>query len=239
MYLVLIHSPLLDVSTIDPLARSLTALGFEVLTPALPYEADQERSYCRPQAEAVAKKILRYERSKNPVLIGYSASGALLPLVASRLNSRVKGYLFIDADIPADGLTRLELLKIHSPEAYIALDRLLQVGGEYPNWTLDDLQEIMPNLEVRRWLLGRLRPYGLGFFSEPIPVFEGWPDASCGYLQLSAGYSESAREAERRGWPLRRMDGMHFRPITNPDEVSHEMVDLLTTMANSADRKVY
>jgi hypothetical protein len=39
-----------------------------------------------------------------------------------------------------------------------------------------------------------------------VPVPEDWPDAPCGYLQLSSAWDQQARQAELRGWPVARPD---------------------------------
>ncbi|MGI8330002.1 hypothetical protein ACRYCC_08545 [Actinomadura scrupuli] len=35
-----------------------------------------------------------------------------------------------------------------------------------------------------------------------VPVPEDWPEAPCGYLQLSTAYDQEARQAGLRGWPV-------------------------------------
>jgi hypothetical protein len=39
-----------------------------------------------------------------------------------------------------------------------------------------------------------------------VPVPEDWPEAPCGYLQLSTAYDQEARQAGLRGWPVAAAD---------------------------------
>jgi hypothetical protein len=37
---------------------------------------------------------------------------------------------------------------------------------------------------------------------QEVPVPEDWPEAPCGYLNLSSAYDQEARQARLRGWPV-------------------------------------
>ena len=69
-------------------------------------------------------------------------------------------------------------------------------------------------------MLEELQPRSLEFFAEPIPVFAGWPDAPCAYLQFSAVYGEPAAQALREGWPTARLDAGHFHMLVDPAGVA-------------------
>ena len=43
-------------------------------------------------------------------------------------------------------------------------------------------------------------PPTLAVYEEPIPVFDGWPDAPCGYLQFTSTYDVGERRARSSGW---------------------------------------
>lgn len=46
------------------------------------------------------------------------------------------------------------------------------------------------------------------------------------YLRLSEGYESSAADAERRGWPVRRLVAGHFHMLVDPARVAEAIVDL-------------
>jgi hypothetical protein len=69
-----------------------------------------------------------------------------------------------------------------------------------------------------------------GPYTEPIPVFESWPDAPVGYLQLSPAYSTYTDEARASGWPTRVADAGHFYLLVDPEGVADLMLELLEAL---------
>ena len=60
-------------------------------------------------------------------------------------------------------------------------------------------------------------------------MFDGWPDAPCAYLRFGANpaYDAAAAEAQRRGWPLRSIEGDHFHMLVDPAGVADALLDLV------------
>ncbi len=113
----------------------------------------------------------RWPLEKRPlVLVGHSGAGVLLPAVREALGRAVAGYIFVDADIPEDNKSRLDLFQ--SREDRNSFRRAAQ-EGMLPTWTEEDLLETIPNPVLRRRFVAELRPLPLAVYEEPIPVFEG------------------------------------------------------------------
>ncbi len=169
----------------------------------------------------------------SPTLIGHSGGGPLLPTIASAIGG-ADGYIFVDASIPADGASRLDLFEEEVGVAAVsAVRRHLEAGGSYPRWTNEDLRSTVPDARMRAQILAMLRPQGLDYWAEPIPVFEGWPDAPCGYLGLSSGYEVRAEQARRTGWLCLTRDGGHFDLLTRPVEVAGEIREMIGHLRQS------
>jgi hypothetical protein len=128
--------------------------------------------------------------------------------------------VFVDAGLPIPGQSRLEELETTLPEMGAELRPRLEAGGRYPEWTDEDLRDILPDEGLRRGILAQLRPRDLRFFSEPFPRFGGWPDAPCGYIRLSPAYDEPAAHARATGWSHRELDAGHFHMLVAPEEVA-------------------
>ena len=79
-------------------------------------------------------------------------------------------------------------------------------------------------------MLAELTSQPLAFFEEPIPVFAGWPDAPCAYLQFSAGYDYSAADASQRGWPVVQLDVGHFHMLVEETTVADHILALLARL---------
>src|SRR5207249_3404078 len=102
------------------------------------------------------------------VLVGHSGAGALLPAIREALGRPVFAYVFVDAGIPQDGMSRLDQF---SSQEEAEQFRQAAVDGLLPTWTEDDLAHLIPDAETRRRFVSELRPLPLAVYEEPIPVF--------------------------------------------------------------------
>lgn len=225
--MVLVHSPLVGPITWTPVAQELSRMGVEVLVPSLTDREGDERPYWRQHAEAVAQALGPVPERRPLVLVGHSGAGPLLPAIAHAARHPVAAYLFVDAGLPEDGQSRLDLMEKEDPEFAEQLRNHLAAGGRYPSWSEDDLREEIPNARLRGGVVAEVRPRSQAFFAEPIPVFTGWPDAPCGYLRLSPAYVVPARRAAAAGWAYREIDAGHFHLLVDPSGVTQVLLDLV------------
>jgi hypothetical protein len=166
------------------------------------------------------------------VLVGHSGAGPLLAQVAfarHALGRPVSGYVFVDAGLPrTQNLhSRLDLMGLEDPDFAGQLRAHLESGGCFPDWSEADLIDAVPNDASRAALIGSLRPRGLAFFAEELPLVHDWPDAPVGYLRLSEGYRQPAATARRRGWRVLDIDLGHFGALCAPDTVAAAIMELL------------
>ena len=160
-------------------------------------------------------------------MVGHSGAGPLLPAIGREIGRPIAAYGFVDAGIPADGKSRLDLMEAEDPPFARDLLQHLTAGGRFPEWTEDDLSSIVLDATLRRQLLAELRPRPLAFFTEPIPVFAGWPDAPCTFLQFSPAYDVPARQAREAGWPYHHLAAGHFHMLADPAAVAGAILDLI------------
>jgi hypothetical protein len=227
---VLVHSPLVGPSTWKAVGDVLKARGLSAVTPRLSDRGEAIGPYWRQHALAAAAMLHALPAGRQVVLAGHSGAGPLLPAIREQSGRDVAAYLFVDAGIPVDGRSRLELLRAEMPEVAPWLEAHLEAGGRFPEWTDADLAEAVPDEAQRRGLLDELAPRGPVFWQEPIPVFHGWPDAACAYLRLSDGYRVPTDRARADGWAVAEMSGGHFLMITDPEAVSEAMLDLVRSV---------
>jgi alpha-beta hydrolase superfamily lysophospholipase len=229
--IALIHSPLLGPFTWSLVADALRQPGWAVVMPDLHGDGlDGERPYHQQHAQNATKAFYDLPAEEPVVLVAHSGAGPLLPAIGQQLPQPIAAYLFVDAGIPHAGLSRLDLLAAELPEAVPHLHKLLTSGQRWPHWTNEDLAGLIPDASRRQKLLAELTPQPLAFFVEPIPVFPGWPDAPCAYLQLSASYDYSAAEARQRGWPVVRLEVGHFYMVVNETAVADHILALLAQL---------
>ena len=227
--LALVHSPLTGPFVWQLAEQELSRRGVEAVVPEVAEHPSSDRPYWEQEANSAARSLRAIE---DPiVLVAHSGAGALLPPIRERLPVSVSGYLFVDAVIPEDGKTRLEMISEDAKEWAAELRRHLEQGGRFPEWEDDELRDVIPNSGIRRGLIEDLRPRPLRFFTEPIPAFDGWPDAPCGYVRLSPPYDPLLEEAGKRGWPRAALDAGHFHMLVDPPAVVDAMLGLLEAMS--------
>jgi hypothetical protein len=222
---VLIHSPLVGRFIWEPVAAVLRAWGYSALIPALrpdptsttPFFWAQHATYVCGAARGLQQPV---------VLVGHSGGGPLLPAIR-QLGTRAAAYLFVDCNLPRHGYSRLDLM---GDPAQVEAFRAAAIDGLWQPWSEDDLVEVIPDPEVRARFVGDLHPMPLAVYEEALPVFDGFPDAPCGYLHFSDIYDEAASEAYHGGLLYRRLEGTHFHLFNDPEAVATAMLDMVETM---------
>lgn len=223
---VLVHSPLVGPGTWVPVAEELDRRGITAFVPDL--VDNGKPPYWSQHAAAVADTLANVPADRAVLLAGHSGAGPILPAIAAELRQPVAGYLFVDAGLPVDGRSRLELMEREGGDFARELREHLSAGGRFPEWTDADLEPLVPDARLRAQLLTGLRPRGLDFFADPIPAPTRWRrEASSMYLQLSAAYDQPAQQAEREGWSIRRLPGdNHFLMLADPRSSARALVEL-------------
>ena len=227
---ILIHSPLVGTLTWTLVASEMRQRGMRVILPALLDVLDSRQPFWRQHAESVAQALTGIPTDVSVTLIGHSGAGPLLPVIRRSTPNPVHAYAFVDAGLPRDNATRLDLMKAEDADWAEEFQKYLEGGGRFPNWTSEDLSEILPDENLRNQLAADLRPRGLDFFTEPIPVFEGWPDAPCIYIQFSPPYEKSAIQARKAGWSTYELEAGHFHMLVDPPAVTDLIVNAINNV---------
>jgi pimeloyl-ACP methyl ester carboxylesterase len=177
--------------------------------------------FWRQHASSAGPALAPVAPERSLVLVGHSGAGQLLPAIAEANPHPVQAYLFVDSALPGAG-------RLGPPEGDFArgLRGLFEEGRSWPEWTDDDLRDVVPGEESRRSLLAELQPRPAAFWEEEIPVPEHWPDAPCGYLLFTPAYAAEADRARERGWPVRALPGGHFHQLVDPDAVAETLAEL-------------
>jgi pimeloyl-ACP methyl ester carboxylesterase len=225
---VLIHSPLVGTLTWTLVAAEMRQRGLRVIMPAPVDVRDSRQPFWKQHAESVAHALAEIPTDVSVTLIGHSGAGPLLPVIRRSIPNPVHAYVFVDAGLPHDNATRLDLMKAEDADWAAEFQNYLEGGGRFPNWTSQDLSEILPDENLRNQLAADLRPRGMDFFTEPIPVFvEGWPDAPCIYIQFSEPYRMPAIQAQKAGWSTYQLEAGHFHMLVDPPAVTELILNAI------------
>ncbi|MDQ1626931.1 MAG: hypothetical protein QOI54_675 [Actinomycetota bacterium] len=230
---VLAHSPLVGPQSWGRLPDALRDAGEGTAVVVLD-AADERAPYAAAYVASSARQIAEAAPQPPLVLVGHSGAGYLLPQLGSTQRAahrRIGGYVFFDAGVPhARGATRLGMLRTEDADFAAELEALLDAGGVFPTWTEQDLADLILDEQVRHELIASLRPRGRDFFLEPVPFPGDWPDAPCGYVQLSSAYAGPARVARSRGWTVVEWPadaaGGHFAACADPTGVAELLLNL-------------
>ena len=225
--LLLVHSPLVGRESWELVAADLAGHGREVAVPDLTGTVAAGPPYVAPQAEAIA----RGADGRPAVLAGHSGAGPLLA-AAGELIDDVRGYVFVDAGLPAPGQAWMETVP---PELAAQLREMADPEGWLPPWSRwwgeEALAELLPDPDMRRCFADDCPPLPLAMFEEVHPAVPGWPDAPGAYLRLSEAYDDEAARARDLGWPVTELDSHHLALLTGPGTVAaavRELVGALT-----------
>ena len=222
---VFIHSPLVGPLTWSLVASEMRQRGLDAILPALEDSPDSKEPFWKQHADSVRQALADVPTEISLTLVAHSGAGPLLPAIRQSLTNPVHAYVFVDAGIPRDWASRLDLMKSEDTEWAEQFQQELEQGERFPTWSFDDLKEVIPDEALRQQMVEEIRPRGLGFFIESIPVFDGWPDAPCIYIQLSAPYAQPAMQARQAGWQFHKLEAGHFHMLVDPKTVTDLIVD--------------
>lgn len=221
---VLIHSPLVGGLTWTLVADQIRQRGLDVVVPLLLDSRNSPEPFWKQHADSVTQALAQIPKVNSLTLIAHSGAGPLLPVIRQSIPNSVNAYVFVDAGIPRDGATRLDLMRSEDPAWAKQFAEELKRGKRFPDWSVDDLREVIPDESLREQMVSEIRPRGLAFFMEPIPVFDGWPDGPCIYIRFSAPYERSAQQAQQAGWRMYELEAGHFHMLVEPTAVTEMIV---------------
>lgn len=222
---LLIHSPLVGPLTWSLVAEQMRQKDINVIVPTLIDSPASNEPFWKQHAESVSHALADIPNDIILTLIAHSGAGPLLPAIRETFPNPIRAYVFVDAGIPHGGATRLELMRSEDPDWARQFQEYLEQGGQFPNWSFEDLQEVIPAKYLRAQTVAEIRPRALNFFTERIPVFESWPDAPCAYILFSEPYRRALLQARQEGWQTYELDAGHFHMLVDAQTVTNLIIE--------------
>src|SRR6266498_1070346 len=142
---VLIHSPLVGPLTWTLVADQMRQRDIDVIVPILADSPDSAEPFWKQHATSVSQALAHIPKDTFVTLVAHSGTGPLLPIIRQSLANPVNAYVFVDAGLPRDEATRLDLMKSEDPEWAKQFQEELEGGGSFPNWSFNDLEEVIPD----------------------------------------------------------------------------------------------
>jgi pimeloyl-ACP methyl ester carboxylesterase len=216
---------------VTPLLR---ARGHEVFTPTL--TGLGERSHLAKRDIGLETHIqdvvnvLEYEDLSRVILVANSSGGVVITGVADRLPERIARLVYVDAFVPEDGQSLLDIIP---PERRPVMESLVRTEGQgwlLPRFAPPPWKKFLPEAwsiteeSDLVWVLPRLRPTPFGHFREPLRLARragaGVPRTyiRCRWPNVSFDrYTTIARKTA--GWRCRELATSHLPYVTHPREL--------------------
>jgi pimeloyl-ACP methyl ester carboxylesterase len=181
---------------------------------------------------------LVFEDLDDVVLVGNSSAGAVISGVADREPRRISRVVYLDAFVPFDGQSVLELIP---PERRAVMETLVESEGG--GWSLPRFAEapwerfvpeawhVTDGVDLR-WILPRLRPTPFRHFSEPLHlVHAGRETPRRAYVRCRGwphpGFDRHAAHARSSpDWDLFELPSSHLPYVTDPADLTALLLEL-------------
>lgn len=174
---------------------------------------------------------LEFEDLDNVVLVGHSYGGMVIAGVADRVPDRVAHLVYLDAEVPEDGQSELDLVPPDERADFEESARSRGEGWRVPPPVPDPLPPDLPP-DVH-WVLTRMRPQPLRTFAQPLRLSNASPPPRRTYVlhteskedQEPPAHVERARSDPE--WGFEELPAGHAAHVTAPRELADLLISLV------------
>jgi pimeloyl-ACP methyl ester carboxylesterase len=229
-----------------PVARRLRERGHEVFTATL--TGLGERAHLGSKVglsdhieDVVA--VFTFEELRDVVLCGHSSGGMVVTGVADRVPELIRRLIYIDAFVPNDGQSQVDLMPDEFRE--MLLKAAKQRGdGKIPYPADVFLPEGSAPEELRTRYIRRTRPHPVATITEPIRLTGAVAELSRAYVRCTGAIDPDsdlmgpfAARAQAEGWLYRELDTPHDPMLLDPQGTAAMLDDLATASAGVAQAR--
>ena len=214
-------TPLLQAAGHRVIAPTLTGLGdlAHLMSPNIGIET-HVADVVRPLAADGLRGV---------VLVGHSYGGFLITAAAHRAPERLSHLVYLDAFVPEDGQSLLELV---TPDTRASIESQARAAGGWRSPPIPVARWGVTAVDDVAWLTSRLVDHPLKTFREPITLAGAAPSVLRTYISCTVEqkphYVATARRVQAQpGWRYRELPTGHDAMITLP----RPLADLLLEAA--------
>lgn len=166
-------------------------------------------------------RLLDAEALTDVVLVGHSYAGMVVSGVAEIRPETLHARAYLDAFVPEDGESAIDLLPETVAEHYRESVAGPGFGWLIPPRSLEVLGVTAPgDLE---WISPRLTPHPWATYSEPAKLTGAADRVPSAYIECTKWmrvFESQADRGRRRGWDMHEIATGHEAMVTAPDELS-------------------
>jgi pimeloyl-ACP methyl ester carboxylesterase len=216
---------------VRPLLREA---GHEVVTPSL--TGLGERAHLATAATdldthvADVAAVLHYEDLTDVVLVGHSYGGMVITGVADRAPERIARLVYLDADVPREGESMLDLVPAEERARYEETARTRGDGWGVPPPLPDPLPPGVPPEVV--WAVARMNPHPLATMAQPLRLEHGETDLQRTFVLCTEGKEDwteppyVARVRADPSWQFVELAADHTAHVSAPQALSLLLQDV-------------
>jgi pimeloyl-ACP methyl ester carboxylesterase len=171
--------------------------------------------------------VLEYEDLRDVVLIGHSYGGMVATGVADRARDRIKHLVYLDAFVPRDGQSQVDLLPAERG-ARMRRDAKRRGDGWRvpPNPTPPDTSPI-----DEAWIAARRQPQSIACFEMPLRLRNGELTVPRTFIYCTRSvpgdvFRQFAERAQREGWGYYQIEASHSPHVTAPDVLARVLREI-------------
>jgi hypothetical protein len=223
---VLVAGPLVRASSWEPTAEHLREAGWRVQVP------DILAHHALPPAwRAWTQSLLDHiAPAADVIAVGHSSASVLAAELAIRLPARA--VIVVDGEVPPSQGPASPV----RPALRDHVRSLAQADGSLPVWSkwfsgdsertsLVGLDILASDAAAFARFENELPKMHVGWFDDVIELAR-WDHIPAGLIQTSSIYDHAAAEAQRRGWPVMRLQGTHLHPTLRPAEMADAILSM-------------
>jgi pimeloyl-ACP methyl ester carboxylesterase len=174
--------------------------------------------------------LLSYHDLSDVVLVGHSYAGMVITGVAARAPERLKLLVYLDAYLPDDGQSELDLWPAQMRDEIMAGAEAGRGLRPPPSAAFLGLTDP----EMADWVMARLTPQPLATYTEPVPAGNATSAALPRvFIHCTAGpttslFGANAAKARAKGWEVLEVPTGHDVMLTAPNELAGMLLQLAT-----------
>ena len=180
--------------------------------------------------------LLYFEDLADVRLVGHSYAGCIITGVADRARERLASLIYLDAHVPDDGESFLQLLDANNRAGIEAATRTSGEGWRVPPPAApsDPGVESHATSDLWAWFHPRLVPHPFKTLTQPLQLTRSSDEAlSRAYILCAAGRDGEPLEPRMErirtnpAWRWREIDADHLVHVTAPETLTAALLELV------------